>query len=123
VKDRLFVIPYSRFHNGILEFEDRQDFYHVSVQEFWKVERTYRFKWIRCGGIARAEAAANVLGIKLLLESDTPDEYLLRARGINSDYNGKLIGGYGNPAKGMTLRESYKIVVDGIRILGETERG
>ena len=109
----LYVIPYSRFHSGCMAYNHRHDFYHVSVQEFVKIKGKYKFKWLRCGGINKADAAANVLGIKLLLESDCPLDYLRRAQAINSDYYGKILAG-------MTLRETLKIPVDGIKVLGES---
>jgi len=110
--DRLFVIPYSRFHNRQYTIDERELFYHVSVQVFTKVNGEYLFQYLRCGGLAYADAPTNVLGIKLLLESD-PSIYTGRSSALDSRFDGKLV-------KGMTLEKSYKLPIDGIGLLGES---
>jgi len=112
VKDRLFVIPYSRFHNRDWSGDERHSFYHVSVQVFHKNSSdVYKYQYLRCGGILNGGAAENVLGIKLLLDASSR-LYTERSEMLNSGYDGEL-------EWNMTLEETYEIAVDGVYELGE----
>jgi len=106
----LYVIPYSRFHNRQLVGDSKYS--HVSVQEFWEIGGVHKFHNLRCGGLWKEEAAVNVLGIKLLLDTQ-PQAYTRRSLRLGRDY-------YGEFERGMTLEETYNVVVDGVRLLGES---
>jgi len=109
---RLFVIPYSRFHDQMLKMRHVNYFYQVSVQQFRKwPDGIYKLYYIHCGGLEKTEAAANVLGIKLCLETD-PDLYTEECRPINTRLHGEF-------EVGMTLEETYEVPIDSILILGE----
>jgi len=111
-KGNLLVIPYSRFHDHRLQ--SRGDpFDHVSVQLFKKDENgVHRFCRLYCGGADETEAAANVLGIKLLLESKETELYAQAAHLLGQLWSGRF-------KEGMTLEETYEIEVDSIPFLGE----
>jgi len=109
----LFVIPYSRFHNKTWGVGRIEYFYHVSIQEFYKDDDgTYRFRNIYCGGVLGAQAAVNVLGIKLLLESEPARYTFTSERLTDPRWGGKL-------QRGMTLEETYEVEIDPIGLLGE----
>jgi len=85
----------------------------VSVQQFVKDEEgVYRFRHLICGGLMRAKAADNVLGIKLLLETKS-ELYLSEALALSNEANGDF-------KSLMTLEESLEVVVDSIPLLGES---
>ena len=106
----LYVIPYSRFHNRTINTYRGYD--QVSVQEFREIGHgEYVFRNLRCGGLWKAEAAVNVLGIKLLLDA-RPEAYTNESSRLDYDYDGGF-------ERGMMLEETYNVVVDGVRLLGE----
>jgi len=114
---KLYVIPYSRFHDH--ELNSPNNFYHASVQEFYKavgVDGKDLYCNLRCGGIKFTHAAMNVLGIKFSLESKSECEYLMASAGLDYDFNGRYL------RRGMTLRETYEVEVDSIPLLGELPR-
>ena len=111
-KGRLYVMPYSRFHDHTLSGQ-LGPLAHVTLQVFKENPAGEDILVDHfCAGLDQTHAAINVLAVKLLLEAQ-PKLYL----DLGFTFNGPC--GVFAPLKGKTFEETLEVPIDPLAYLTE----